>query len=122
MLRTRLLLSFVPFVVILLAIGVYAIALFSRIAGTVDVKVPENYQRVLAAQSMKLYLLRMEEGVLIAVGGNRGVGETEVEWNSTGNSAFGSAVFKQNQGSFEERRRSIPDCMPSTTCWTTFII
>ena len=105
MLRTRLLLSFVPFVVILLAIGVYAIALFSRIAGTVDVKVPENYQRVLAAQSMKLYLLRMEEGVLIAVGGNRGVSETEVEWNSTGNSAFGSAVFKQNEGNFEENLR-----------------
>ncbi len=102
MLRTRLLLSFVPFIVILLAIGVYAIALFSRIARTVDVKVPENYQRVLAAQSMKLYLLRMEEGVLIAVGGNHGVGETELEWNSTGNSAFGSAVFRQNQGNFEE--------------------
>jgi signal transduction histidine kinase len=107
MLRTRLLLSFVPFVVILLAIGVYAIALFSHIAGTVDVKVPENYQRVLAAQSMKLYLSRMEEGVLIAVGGNGGVGETEVQWNSTGNNAFGSAVFRQNQTSFEEDLQSL---------------
>jgi len=53
MLRTRLLLSFVPFVVIVPAIGIYAIALFSRIAGTVDGKVPENYQRVLATQGMK---------------------------------------------------------------------
>jgi len=102
MLRTRLFLSFVPFIVILLAIGIYAIVLFSHIAHIVDVNVPVNYQRVLAVQEMKLSLMRMEEGVLIALGGNHGTGETEFEWSSGGDKALGAAVFKQNQARFEE--------------------
>ena len=50
----------------LLAIGVYAIVLFSQHREHVDVTVTENYRSVLAVQQMKLALTRMEEGVLTA--------------------------------------------------------
>jgi two-component system, NtrC family, sensor histidine kinase KinB len=56
MLRTRLFLNLLPFVVILLATGVYAIVLFSRLAAGVDTAVSEHYRSVLAAQQMSLAL------------------------------------------------------------------
>lgn len=101
LLRTRLFLSFVPFVVILLAIGVYAIVLFSQIASTVDVNVPENYQRVLAAQQMKLNLVRMEDGVLTALGGNQRTGGTNFEWSVSGNRSLGAIIYDQSEKKFE---------------------
>ena len=52
MLRTRLFLNLLPFVVILLATGVYAIVLFSRLSASVDTTVSEHYRSVLAAQEM----------------------------------------------------------------------
>jgi two-component system, NtrC family, sensor histidine kinase KinB len=65
MLRTRLFLNLVPFVVMLLAVGVFAVVLFSRLAGSVDVTVTENYRSVVAAQTMNLALLRMQTAVLL---------------------------------------------------------
>jgi len=56
MLRTRLLLYLLPFVVLLLATGVYAIVLFSRLAASVDTAVAEHYRSVVAAQEMGLAL------------------------------------------------------------------
>ena len=56
MLRTRLFLNLLPFVVILLATGVYAIVLFSRLAASVNTTVSEHYSSVLAAQQMSLAL------------------------------------------------------------------
>ena len=65
MLRTRLFLNLVPFVVILLAVGIYAIVLFSRLAESADVTVMENYRSVTSAQAMNVALLRMQTGVLL---------------------------------------------------------
>ncbi len=56
MLRTRLFLNLLPFVVILLVTGVYAIVLFSRLAASVDTSVSEHYRSVVAAQQMDLAL------------------------------------------------------------------
>src|SRR5438445_818703 len=86
MLRTRLFLNLLPFVVILLAIGVYAIALFSRLANSVDTSVTENYQSILAAQAMTLALAEMEREV----------------WASTRTPNAGLKGLAQYQKQFEE--------------------
>ena len=87
MLRTRLFLNLAPFVVVLLAVGVYAIVLFSRITENVDVTVTGNYRSVLAVQEMKLAFTRMEEGVLQAMEENKGLG---------------AAIFEKNRQVFDE--------------------
>src|SRR3954452_551309 len=67
MLRTRLFLNLAPFLVILLAVGGYAIVLFSRITANVDVTVTGNYRSVRTVQQMKLSLSRMQSGVLMVL-------------------------------------------------------
>jgi two-component system, NtrC family, sensor histidine kinase KinB len=66
MLRTRLFLNLLPFVVMLLATGVYAIVLFSRLAASVDTSVSEHYRSILAAQRMDLALAGVEREVWAA--------------------------------------------------------
>ena len=87
MLRTRLFLNLVPFVVMLLAVGVFAMVLFSRLAGSVDVTVTENYRSVIAAQTMNLALLRMQTAVLL-------VFDQKTQ--------FGKRLFAENQTLFEQ--------------------
>jgi NtrC-family two-component system sensor histidine kinase KinB len=87
MLRTRLFLNLLPFVVILLAVGVYAIVLFSRITENVDTTVTGNYRSVLAVQRMKNALLRMEDGVSMAMEDSKGLG---------------TALFEKNRSLFEQ--------------------
>jgi NtrC-family two-component system sensor histidine kinase KinB len=87
MLRTRLFLNLAPFLIILLAVGVYAIVLFSRITANVDVTVTGNYRSVRAVQQMKLSLSRMQGGVLLAMEDNKNLG---------------AAVFEINRKLFEE--------------------
>ena len=67
MLRTRLFLNLVPFVVILLAVGIYAIALFSRLADSVDLVVVKNYQAVVLAQKMEVSAGKMHTGIMVFV-------------------------------------------------------
>ena len=86
MLRTRLFLNLLPFVVILLAVGLYAIALFSRLANSVDVTVAENYRSLLAAQEMSLALVAMEREV----------------WVSTGKLNAGRKAFDEHKKRFDE--------------------
>ena len=52
MLRTRIFLNLVPFVIILLAIGIYAIVLFSRLANRVDATVSQSYGSVTAVAEL----------------------------------------------------------------------
>jgi signal transduction histidine kinase len=66
MLRTRLFLSLLPFVVMLLAMGGYAIALFSRLATSVDIEVAGHYQNLMAAQAMSQLLAGMEREMQFA--------------------------------------------------------
>src|SRR6266853_1506458 len=86
MLRTRLFLNLMPFVVILLAIGVYAIVLFSRLANSVDANVTEKYRSVMAAQAMTLALAGMDR---------------EVPWISGGERNPDSQAFAEHQKQFE---------------------
>lgn len=68
MLRTRLFLNLLPFVIILVAVGLYAIVLFSRLAESVDTTVGQNYRSLLAAQEMRLALAGMEREAWVAMG------------------------------------------------------
>src|SRR5208337_842715 len=63
MLRRLLFLNLLPFVAMLLATGVYAIVLFSRLATSVDTTVAENYRSVVAAQQMSLALAGMDREI-----------------------------------------------------------
>ena len=60
LLRTRIFLNLIPFVVILIAVGAYALFLFSRLASTVGETVTGNYNADSAAQAMILTLSRMD--------------------------------------------------------------
>ena len=91
MLRTRLFLNLTPFLLILLAVGVYALFLFPKITTDVYGAVAANYRSVLGAQQMKLALARMEHGILEAM---------EENWN------LGSAIFEQNRTNFEENLKA----------------
>lgn len=60
MLRTRIFLSLIPFIVILIAVGVFALFLFSRLASTVGQTITENYRSDAAAVEMILAVGRMD--------------------------------------------------------------
>ncbi len=87
MLRTRLLLNLIPFVAILLAVGGYAIVLFSHLAHTVDMTVMDNYRSAMAAQSMNAALSRMETSLHLVMEGDK---------------KSGAAFFADNERAFEE--------------------
>jgi signal transduction histidine kinase len=70
MLRTRLFLSLIPFVLALLAVGAYAIALFSRLAREVDVTVADNHRCAMAAESMKVAASGMTSSLRLAMRGD----------------------------------------------------
>jgi two-component system, NtrC family, sensor histidine kinase KinB len=86
MLRTRLFLNLLPFVVILLATGVYAIVLFSRLAASVDTTVTEHYRSVVAAQQMTLALADIDREV----------------WAASGTGNAGHAIFVEHKKRFED--------------------
>lgn len=67
MLRTRLLLNLLPFPVILLGIGAYAVVLFIRLARELDRVVTTNYQTVMATQDMTVSLARMQSAVRLGI-------------------------------------------------------
>jgi len=71
MLRTRLFLHLTPFVVILLAVGVYAIVQFARLASSVDAAVTNSYQSFTAASAMSLALAGMDREVSWVISGPR---------------------------------------------------
>jgi NtrC-family two-component system sensor histidine kinase KinB len=60
MLRTRIFLNLIPFIVILIAVGAYALFLFSRLANTVDQTITVNYHSDAAAVEMMLAVERMD--------------------------------------------------------------
>jgi signal transduction histidine kinase len=68
-LNRRLLLGIAPVLLILLAVGVYAIFLFSKLGGAIDVILRENYRSVVASQNMKEAAEGMDSGLLLMLGG-----------------------------------------------------
>src|SRR5271155_583607 len=74
-LNRRLLLGITPLLVIFLAVGIYAIFLFSKLGGAIDVILRENYQSVVASQNMKEAADRMDAGLLFMLGGQEEKGK-----------------------------------------------
>ena len=68
-LRTKILIGLLPTLAILVALGLWAIVMFYRLGGNIDVILRENYRSVLAAEGMKEAIERMDSGLLFAVGG-----------------------------------------------------
>jgi E1-E2 ATPase len=67
--KQRILLGLAPIFIICVGIGLYAIWLFSRLGGAVDVILRENYQCVLAGQAMKESAERMDSALSLALAG-----------------------------------------------------
>lgn len=72
MLRTRLLLNLLPFVVMLLATGFYASVLFSRLTGSLDATVTQHYRSVVSAQQMLLALAEIDRRAWASAGTTNG--------------------------------------------------
>jgi NtrC-family two-component system sensor histidine kinase KinB len=71
MLRTRIFLNLLPFVLLLLGVGAFAIVLFSHLANRIDATVTGNYRNILVAQAMRLELTGMErEAWVTSAGGD----------------------------------------------------
>lgn len=81
-LNRRLLLGIAPVLVIFLAVGIYAIFLFSKLGGAIDVILRENYQSVVAAQNMKEASERMDSGLLFMLGGEEEKGKQLFQQNT----------------------------------------
>jgi two-component system, NtrC family, sensor histidine kinase KinB len=85
MLRTRLLLTLALFGGVLVATGIYAIALFSRLANGVEVAVVENYRSILATREISLALAGMEREA----------------WGASGKPGPAGLAFTEYQRSFQ---------------------
>ena len=80
-LRTKLLIGVAPTLAIMFALGLWAIVMFHRLGGNIDVILRENYTSILAAEKMKEAVERMDSGLLFAVGGRDEYGRTQFEAN-----------------------------------------
>ena len=86
-LNRRLLLGVAPILLIFLGVGLYAIFLFSKLGGAIDVILRENYASVVASQNMKESAERMDSGLLFALEGQE---------------QRGKDLFQQNEPIFEK--------------------
>ena len=80
-LNRRLLLGIAPLLAIFLAVGLYAIFLFSKLGDSIDVILRENYQSVVASQGMKDAAEGMNAGLLLALSGDDAKGKQLFEKN-----------------------------------------
>lgn len=74
-LNLRLLIGIAPVLLIFLAVGIYAIFLFSKLGGAIDVILRENYRSVVASQNMKEAAERMDSSLLFMLGGQEEKGK-----------------------------------------------
>ncbi len=74
-LRPKLALGFGGLLAILLAGGLYSIALLDRLGGSIDVILRENYESVLACEQMKEALERLDSAALFSLAGDARRGE-----------------------------------------------
>jgi signal transduction histidine kinase len=87
-LRMRLLIGLAPLLALVVGLGVWAIVMFARLGGDIDVILRENYRSVLYAERMKEALERMDSALLFALGGEE---------------ARARAQFAENRPAFEEQ-------------------
>ncbi len=69
--RKQILLGLLPLFVLLLAIGICAVALFTKLGGAIDVILKENYESILAAQQMKESAERMDSALFFTLAGEQ---------------------------------------------------
>jgi signal transduction histidine kinase len=74
-LNRRLLLGIAPVLLILLAVGIYAVVLFRHLGGAIDEILHENYDSVVASQNMQLASERMNAGLLMMLDGEEDKGK-----------------------------------------------
>jgi signal transduction histidine kinase len=98
MLRTRLFLNLLPFMVMLAAVGGFGIVLFSRLADRVEMTVARNYRDVLAAQAMSVALAGMQQEA----------------WAVAGRQTAASKLFAQHQQRFESNLAVQLEGIPKT--------
>ena len=67
MLRNRIILGLAPIFILLIAMGIYAVSLFAKLGGAVDVILRENFRSVLAAQNMKEAAERMDSSLFFSL-------------------------------------------------------
>jgi signal transduction histidine kinase len=67
--RKRILIGLLPLLILLLVIGVYAVSLFTKLGGAVDVILRENYTSIVAAQNMKESAERMDSALFFTLAG-----------------------------------------------------
>ncbi len=80
-LQTKLLIGLVPTILILVLLGLWAVIMFYRLGGNIDVILRENFTSILAAEGMKEAIERMDSGLLFAVGGRDRHGRDQFEAN-----------------------------------------
>jgi signal transduction histidine kinase len=80
-LQTKLLLGLVPTLAILVFLGLWAIVMFYRLGGNIDVILRENFTSVLAAEGMKEAIERMDSGLMFAVSGREQHGREQFNAN-----------------------------------------
>jgi NtrC-family two-component system sensor histidine kinase KinB len=75
-LRRKLVLGFGGLLAILVALGLQSVALLTRLGGSIDVILRENYQSVVACEEMKEALERMDSAALFSLAGDAARGRT----------------------------------------------
>jgi signal transduction histidine kinase len=78
-LRTKLLIGLAPLLALMVGLGVWAIVMFSRLGGNIDIILKENYRSVLAAEGMKEALERIDSSLLFAIGGEETLAREQFE-------------------------------------------
>src|SRR5271155_1925545 len=85
--KRRIFLGLAPLFVLLIAMGAYAVSLFTKLGNSVDVILRENFRSVVAGQQMKETAERMDSALSFSL-----VGEEE----------RGLKMYNQNLPSFQE--------------------
>jgi len=67
--KRRIFFGLAPLFVLLLAMGVYAVTLFAKLGGRIDVILRENFRSVLAGQQMKETAERMDSALFFSLAG-----------------------------------------------------
>ena len=78
-LQTKILIGLLPTLAIVVVLGLWAIVMFYRLGGNIDVILRENYTSILAAEGMKEAIERMDSGLLFAVGGRDQYGKAQFD-------------------------------------------
>lgn len=78
-LRTRILIGLLPTLMIVVALGLWAVGMFYRLGGSIDRILRENYRSVLAAEGMKEAIDRMDSALLFQIAGQEDRGRRQYE-------------------------------------------